>query len=54
MDILNEGVARLKKLGLDPTAKLVLKASPLKKMGNLGEADWGGSYCGGPSPTERI
>ena len=32
MDIFNEGVARLRKLGLDPTAKLV-RVSPLKRLG---------------------
>jgi nucleotide-binding universal stress UspA family protein len=34
MDILNEGVARLKKLGFDPTAKLV-RGQPAEEIGNF-------------------
>jgi nucleotide-binding universal stress UspA family protein len=34
MDILNEGVARLRKLGLDPTAKLV-RGQPADEIGNF-------------------
>ena len=34
MDILNEGVARLRKLGLDPTAKLV-RGQPAEEIGNF-------------------
>ena len=34
MDILNEGVARLRKLGFDPVAKLV-KGQPAEEIGNF-------------------
>ena len=34
MEILNEGVARLKKLGFDPTAKL-MKGQPAEEVGNF-------------------
>ena len=34
MDILNEGAARLRKLGLDPTAKLV-RGQPAEEIGNF-------------------
>ena len=34
MEILNEGVARLRKLGFDPTAKLV-RGQPAEEIGNF-------------------
>jgi nucleotide-binding universal stress UspA family protein len=36
MDILNEGVARLRKLGFDPVAKLV-RGQPAEEIGNFAE-----------------